>query len=510
MLHERASELSHRLVEHLVLSLSATLIAVVIGVSMGMLALRSRHVRDTVLGFASIVQTVPSLAMLTFLLPFFGIGTKPAIIALTLYALLPIVRNTYSGLSEVPRAMLEMADALGMTRTQRMLWIEARFAIPFVLAGVRTAAVVSVGIATLSAFIGAGGLGVFINRGLALNNTDLVLFGAIPAGLLALYLDGCLATVEGFLKPLRNTRRLLAQAVGLLLIGITSTAGLSTMSDSSGFVGDADAPRVVVGSKNFTEQLILGQMVAVLLEERLGYRVERRLNLAGTAVCHEALTKGEIDLYVEYTGTALASVLQQEPPRQPDEAWRMAKDEYAQRFDLVWLPRLGFANTYALAVRKRDAQANGWTTVSDLARDADRLRAGFTSEFLERDDGFPGLRRRYGLRFASVVDMDPGLMYDAARTGQVDVISAFSTDGRIAAFDLFVLDDDLRFFPPYDAGIVARGEFLRGHPEARSLLEELSGRLDEEAMRRLNHAVDGEGRAPIEVAREFLVARGLI
>lgn len=510
LLLSRPEELSRRLVEHLYLTATATAIAVVLGVGLGTLALRWKPVRGSVLGVASVVQTIPSLALLTFLLPFFGIGTTPAIIALTLYALLPIVRNTYSGLSEAPPAMLEMADALGLSRGQRLLWIEARFALPFVIAGIRTAAVVSVGIATLSAFIGAGGLGVFINRGLALNNTDLVLFGAVPAGLLALFTDAVLATFEGFSRPLAKVGRLRAQSLALAGVATFIFFGLRSLAGPVAPATASPGGTVTIGSKNFTEQLILGQMLALLLEDKTDLQVARKLNLAGTSVCHEALRQGSIDLYVEYTGTALTSILGQDAPPDPAVAWETAKREYAAQFGLEWMPRLGFANTYALAARASEADANGWTKISDLQKDAGSIEAGFTPEFLERDDGYPGLVKRYGLKFGKAVDMDPGLMYDAVKGGEVDVVSAFSTDGRIAAYDLRLLQDDRRFFPPYDAAVVVRGAFLAEHPEAREVIASLSGRLDEATMQHLNLAVDRDKRAPIDVAREFLAEEGLI
>ncbi|MBI1332171.1 MAG: ABC transporter permease subunit [Armatimonadetes bacterium] len=509
LLHSRADELSLRLVEHLKLALTATGIAVVVGVSLGYLAVRSKHLRDTVLGVASILQTIPSLALLTFLLPFLGIGTTPAIVALTLYALLPIVRNTYAGLSQAPPAMIEMANALGLSGTQKLFWIEARFALPFIIAGIRTAAVVSVGIATLSAFIGAGGLGVFINRGLAINNTDLVLFGAVPAGLLALYIDFCLATAEGYLKPLPKKLPLGIQSGVLAFLALFTVVGLHSLTKPK-LAAMNTGDKVVVGSKNFTEQLILGHMMAILLEDKSNLRVERKLNLAGTAVCQQALVDGGIDMYPEYTGTALLSVLKVDAPSDADEAWKVVQEEYSKKFNLDWLPKLGFANTYALAVRSEQAEKNNWETVSDLQPQAGKLKAGFTAEFLERDDGYPGLSKRYGFKFGSTVDVDPGLMYDAVHLKKVDIVSAFSTDGRIAAYNLKLLEDNRHFFPPYDAAIVVRHALLEKHPEVRDILEKLSGKLDEATMQKLNLAVDRDKRQPRDVAREFLVKQGLI
>lgn len=506
VLTERSPELLARLLEHLNLATSATLIAVAAGVPMGILALRWSPARSVLLGGTSLIQTIPSLALLTLLLPILGIGATPAIVALVLYALLPIVRNTYTGLSETPPAMLEMADALGMTRFQRLWMIESRFAATFILAGVRTAATVSIGIATLSAFVGAGGLGTFINRGLALNNMTLVLLGAIPAGLLALYVDWLLGIFENGLKPRKRNGPLIAHGTVAVAAGALAFVGLwfEAKEHRTNPLASGNAGRIVVGSKNFTEQLILGELIAQTLETSTNLTVDRKLNLAGTAVCHQALLSGDIDIYPEYSGTALISVLKIPAPRQSEAAWTALKEPYAKRFKLKWLPPLGFANTYALAVRRADAEKRGWTRISDLRKDARSIRGGFTSEFLERGDGYPGLAKQYGFKMGSTLDMDPSLMYQAVRDGKVDVISAFSTDGRIAAYDLQLLEDDRQFFPPYDAALVVREETLAEHPEVEGVLTKLSGALSEEVMQQLNLQVDRDGKLPKDVAREFL------
>jgi osmoprotectant transport system permease protein len=271
----------------------------------------------------------------------------------------------------------------------------------------------------------------------------------------------------------------------------------------AGAAGAQPAP-VRVGAKNFTEQEILGEVVVQLIERRTEFAVERRFGLGGTDICHAALRSGAIDIYVEYTGTALLTVLRSEAPRAPDVAWRRAASAYRERFDLEWLPPIGFSNTYAICVRAGDAEDNGWATVSDLAADAGRLHAGFTSEFIERPDGLPGMRAAYGLSFGSVSDLEPGLMYRALAEGQVDVICAFSTDGRIAEYGLVTLEDDRRFFPPYDAAPVARAELLERRPSVRDALASLAGTIDDDTMRRMNHSVDVLGRSPASVARAWI------
>lgn len=273
------------------------------------------------------------------------------------------------------------------------------------------------------------------------------------------------------------------------------------------FTSSAFAQVVRIGSKNFTEQEILGELVAQLLERNTDLTVERRFGLGGTDICHAALLNGELDIYVEYTGTGLLTVLDEKVINDSDRAFRVVAREYRQRFDLNWLPPIGFNNTYALTVRGKQADTLKLQAISDLKAHAEDLAAGFTSEFMERPDGYPGLRDAYGFEFGSTVDLEPGLMYGAVAEGQVDVICAFATDGRIAEYKLKVLDDDALFFPPYDAAPVVRGELLRQHPQIRTALMALAGTISDDDMRQMNYAVDVLKREPAEVATQWLDAR---
>ncbi len=264
---------------------------------------------------------------------------------------------------------------------------------------------------------------------------------------------------------------------------------------------------VRVGCKNFTEQEILGELVSQLIERNSDLRVQRRFGLGGTDICHAALINGELDIYVEYTGTALLNVLKRQVIHHPDDAFGTVAKIYRDRFDLHWLPPIGFNNTYAITVRGDQAGQFGLATISDLTDLAKRLRGGFTSEFMERPDGYPGLREAYGFELRRTVDLDPGLMYQAVRSGQVDIICGFATDGRITAYGLRVLDDDRQFFPPYDAAPVVRGQLLREHPELRDALTALAGTISDNDMRQMNHAVDVLQQEPTDVAQRWLDKR---
>lgn len=514
LMQDRMAELWLRFGEHVILTGVSTGVAILIGVPLGILAHRASALRGTLLALIGILQTIPSLAMLAILLALLSrIGALPAILALIMYALLPIVRNTLAGLDGVSPEVREASRGIGMTGWQQLRLVQLPIALPVILAGIRTAAVVGVGIATLSAFIGAGGLGQFINRGLALSNTPLILLGAIPAAILALAVDAALAASGWSFQPLRqldrktfrSRLRLPARLLPVLLLTLGVFAFISGSPDRSD-------PRDIVriGSKNFTEQLLLGELMAQRIEASTDLRVERLFNLGGTMICHGALVEGEIDLYPEYTGTALTAILEKAARFDAQQVLEIVRGEYRQQFNCEWLDPFGFNNTYAITVRSSDAVRNGWSSVSDLGGSVAGLRAGFTSEFMERSDGYPGLREVYSLDFGSVRDLEPALMYQAIAKSEVDVICAFATDGRIAAYDLTPLLDDQRFFPPYQAAPVVRESFLDAHPELRDALIPLGGVLADTTMQRLNFLIDGEGRSPADVAREFLAQRALL
>ncbi len=263
--------------------------------------------------------------------------------------------------------------------------------------------------------------------------------------------------------------------------------------------------RIVIGSKNFTEQVVLSELLAQHIETRTGIKTERRFYLGGTYIAHQALVSGRIDAYVEYTGTALTVILKEPVVHDAAQAFHIVQQGYASQFGLAVTPSLGFENTFALVVRGEDARRLGLRTLSDAAQHTPEWRAGFGYEFLERPDGYPGLAKAYGWHFAAPPRiMDLGLLYRALAEHQVDLVAGNSTDGPIMALDLAVLEDDRHYFPPYEAVPIARAETLRRHPEVRAALEQLAGRISADQMRRMNYAVDGEGRDVGAVVREFL------
>jgi osmoprotectant transport system substrate-binding protein len=291
-----------------------------------------------------------------------------------------------------------------------------------------------------------------------------------------------------------NRRRFLATSAGLLLSAACSRR----------------ESRVSVGTKNFTEQLVLGELLAQMMEERVRLPVERRFYLAGSYICHQTILAGRIDTYVEYTGTALAAILKEPVRSDPSEVFEIVRHEYERRFGLAVLPSLGFNNSFAIVMRGDDARQKGITKLSQLTAHAPTMRIGVGYEFLERQDGFQGLARTYGLQFAaSPTVMDLGLIYRALQAKQVDIVVGSNTDGLIAALGLVVLDDDRRYFPPYDAVPIVRPEALRDIAGMQSVFDALAGRITTDDMRRMNHAVDGEKRDVVDVVRSFRESKGL-
>jgi osmoprotectant transport system permease protein len=517
---EALPELWLRTGEHIMLTGVSVIMAVMIGVPLGIVAAHRKSLQSPLLSAVGILQTIPSLAMLALLLALTGkIGALPAVIALTLYALLPIVRNTTIGISGLPKSYYEVAQSVGMRPLQRLYYAELPLASDVILGGIRTAAVIGVGIATLSAFIGAGGLGQFINRGLALRDTDLILLGAIPSAIVALFVDASLQSLgwglrrrhnprSSFMKSNLNIFRGLAISAPVLILVVGMAAYWTGTTASSS--GQLRAQTIRIASKQFVEQFLLGEIVAQLIEAKTDLAVDRRFNLGGTMIAHGALVEGEIDLYVEYTGTALTAILKQPVINDPDRVYEIVKEMYRERYDAVWLSPLGFNNTFAISVRKADATTNNWTKISNLENAPSPLRAGFGPEFIERPDGLPGLLKTYNLNFSEVRDLELSIAYQALARGEVDVISANSTDGQLIAFDLATLEDDRQYFPPYYAAPVVRRETLERHPKLRDVIELLAGRIDEATIRALNFEIDGEGRTPEDVARDYLASTGLV
>lgn len=504
-------ELLNKLWQQLYLVMLSTSIATFVGVPLGMYLANKAKMSRIVLAIASVIQTIPSLALLAFLLPILGIGSKPAIVALTLYALLPILRNSVVAMQAIPESLQETSRSLGFSRWKQFYLIELPLALPMIIAGIRVAVVMNIATATLAAFIGAGGLGDFINQGLALGNHNLLFLGAVPAFLLAILLDGLLGMCESIFKVPPKCKKWwnsLSCKVSVLVVFVTLFSSFFSFMLFDQHVEKQNP--ITIASKNFTEQIILGEMISQLIEAKTTIPVIRKFNLGSTQVCQAALLRKEIDIYPEYTGSAYLIVLHGEQRLSPQDLYQYVSSTYFERFRILWLPTLGFNNTEALAVRFADERLKHVHTISELVLIAPHLCLGAPSEFLGRPDGVPGLQKDYNLSFHRIVEMDPCLMYKALKNGSVDVISAFSTDGRILAYDLRLLIDDRRFFPSYDACFLVREDAVVQFPELVPILHLLDGKISDIEMQKLNDAVDEKKEMPEAVAKAFLEKKGLL
>jgi osmoprotectant transport system permease protein len=383
-------------------------------------------------------------------------------------------------------------------------------AVPIVLGGVRVATVAAVGMATIAAAIGARGLGSYIFRGVALSDTRLILMGSVPAALLALVCDAGLGQIERRLDPTRRgqSRR---QAIALALSLAMIVAGTGWIWWHESRPRSAGHPTITVGSKDGSEMILLGHLLADLVEARTNFQVDRRFNLGGTLVCYNALRLGGLDAYVEYTGTALTTILKKPVQTDPKTVLDLVREGLSTRDQVLCLDPFGFENTFALLMRREQADRLKVRTISDLRPHLRTIRAGFGPEFMNRPDGYPGLVSSYGLEFTIPPrEMDRNLLYQALSQGSLDLAAGDSTEGRVAALDLVQLEDDRRYFPPYEAVPLVRAEVLEQFPELRDALNVLAGKIDAATMRRLNYEIDGKHRRPEDVAREFLASSGLL
>lgn len=513
---ERKSQILDLFMQHIELTIFAILVAVLIGIPLAILIVRYRKLSVPIIGFTNVVQSIPSLALLGFLIPVLGIGSKPAIVMVVMYSLLPIVKNTFTGLTNIEPSLIEAADGMGLTNTQVLLKVRFPLAMPIIMSGIRISSVTAVGLMTIAAFIGAGGLGYLVFSGVQTVNNNMILAGAIPACFLAIFLDFILGKVEDIVVPqgIRTTHnnknkksnspfnnkkfKIITLAIVLIIILSSVVTSFSKSKDT-----------IIVGSKNFNEQLVLGNMVASLIENKTKYKVERKLNLGGTAVVFSAMQSKDVDIYVEYTGTGLVNILKKPTMTDPTKVYDVVKEDFSKNYGMELMKPLGFNNTYVIAVKKDFADKNNLNTISDLAKISSNLNAGFTMEFANRPDGYLGVQKKYNLNFKSVKGIDAGLRYTSLANNETQVLDAFSTDGLLKKFDLKLLKDDMNFFPPYYAVPVIRAETLKKYPELKDVFQLLEGKITDEDMRTLNYKVDN-GDDPQKVADDFLRSKNLI
>lgn len=514
---ENGSQIFSLLLEHIRLTAIAVGVAILIGVPLGILICYIRKASKPVLGVANVIQAIPSMALLGFAIPLLGIGTVPAVVVVVLYSLLPIIKNTYAGIQGINPEMVEAAKGIGMSKFQVLYKVQIPQALPVIMAGVRISSVTAVGLMTMAAFIGGGGLGVLVFAGIRTVDNYQIIAGALPACLLALLVDFIFGVVEKLVTPIslqltsqknpkktRRTQKIILAVTALVLVVLFAWNGVSS-AISKMRSGDT----IAIGSKDFTEQIILCHMMGDLIEDNTDLTVERIPSLGGAQVVMSAITSGQVDLYMDYTGTCYADTLGYDPITDVQKVYDTVVKDFDEKYDLTVLDQT-FNNTYTLAMLPERAKELGVKTISDLARVSKDLVISPTLEFTKRGDCLPGLQKAYNLQFKKVVAMDSSPRYIALVNGESDVVDAFSTDGLLKKYGLTVLEDDRQFFPPYYTVPIIRNDTLAEHPELKDLLNELGTHLTEDVMIDLNYQVDEEGKDPKDVAHAFLVSEGLI
>ena len=490
-------------IEHILISLLAISIASVLGIILGIIISEYRRFSGLILGTVNILYTIPSIALLGFFITITGVGNTTALIALIIYALLPIIRSTYTGIVNINPLIIEASEGMGSTKLQQLFKVKLPLALPVLMSGIRNMVTMTIALAGIASFVGAGGLGVAIYRGITTNNSAMTFLGSLLIAILALVFDFILGLIE---KRLTNRKRVKYKInpkliiLGLFIVIFGVYFSLNSKKDKT----------INIATKPMTEGYILGQMLTELIEQDTDLKVNITNGVGGgTSNIHPAIVKGEFDLYPEYTGTSWEAVLKKEDSYDESKFDELQK-EYKEKYNLEYVNLYGFNNTYGLAVNKDIAEKYNLKTYSDLAKVSNNLIFGAEYDFFEREDGYKELQKVYNMNFKKQIDMDIGLKYQAMKDKKIDVMVIFTTDGQLAISDVVVLEDDKNMYPSYRAGTVVRSEILSEYPELKPVLEKLNNILDDKTMADLNYQVESEGKKPEDVAREYLQEKGLL
>ena len=490
-------------IEHILISLLAISIASVLGIILGIIISEYRKFSGLILGTVNILYTIPSIALLGFFITITGVGNTTALIALIIYALLPIIRSTYTGIVNINPLIIEASEGMGSTKLQQLFKVKLPLALPVLMSGIRNMVTMTIALAGIASFVGAGGLGVAIYRGITTNNSAMTFLGSLLIAILALIFDFILGLIE---KRLTNHKRVKYKInpkliiLGLFIVIFGAYFSLNSKKDKT----------INIATKPMTEGYILGQMLTELIEQDTDLKVNITNGVGGgTSNIHPAIVKGEFDLYPEYTGTSWEAVLKKEASYDESKFDELQK-EYKEKYNLEYVNLYGFNNTYGLAVNKDIAEKYNLKTYSDLAKVSNNLIFGAEYDFFEREDGYKELQKVYNMNFKKKIDMDIGLKYQAMKDKKIDVMVIFTTDGQLAVSDVIVLEDDKKMYPSYRAGTVVRSEILSEYPELKPVLEKLNNILDDKTMADLNYQVESKGKKPEDVAREYLQEKGLL
>lgn len=483
-------------ISHLQISLIAASISAIVGIFVGVVIAEKRKYAPLIINFVNIIYTIPAIALFGALILVTGIGNLTAIIALAIYGLLPVVKNTYTAIVNIDPKTIEAAKAMGSSETQILFKIKLPLAFPLIFTAVSNMITMTTALTGIASFVGAGGLGVAIYRGITTNNQILIFNGSLLIALMAIFFDVSLNLLQTRIR--KNGKKL-----SIILLTVLIFSSLFYLNKPKEDV-------IKIASKPTTESYILAEMMALVIEKNTDLKTRITHGVAGgTGNIHPALIKGEFDLYPEYTGTSWQIVLKNNEIYQ-NELFDKLNQSYKDKYHLSWVTMFGFNDTYSLGINTELAEKYQITSFSELANYSKDFIFGAEYDFFQREDGYQNLAKAYNLEFKKTVDMDNGLKYQALIDGKLDVMTVFTTDGQLSNPKIKVLKDDMNFYPSYMAGIVARNEILAEYPQLQKALSLLENVIDEKMMSELNHQVEVLNYKPKTVAEMFLKEKGII
>ncbi|KRN99322.1 ABC transporter permease/substrate-binding protein [Companilactobacillus kimchiensis] len=499
ILQTQSGGIMEALGQHISISLISLFIAALIAIPLAIILMTHKKTAEVILQITSILQTIPSLALLGILIPFVGIGTIPSVIALVIYAVMPIFQNTYSGLTTIDPNLEEAAEAFGLSRTKKLLKFQIPLAMPMIISGIRIAMVMIIGTATLAALIGAGGLGTYILLGIETNNNALLLIGAVLSAILTLIFSFLIKIIS---------------RLSLKKIGILVTTMIVLFGGYAGYrsIARPDVNITIAGKMGGEPEILINMYKDLIEQDHPNMKVSLKPNFGGTSFLYKALQTGSVDIYPEFTGTVLQTLVKnkQQIGHDPEKTYLLAQKLLKEQAQMTYLQPMEYQNGYDLAVKKSFAKKYNLKTISDLVKIEGQLHAGFDPDFYQQPAGFPGVKKSYNLDIASVKTMEPSIRYKAIANDKVNLVDGYTTDPEIKEYNLVVLKDDKNYFPPYQGAPLMTEKFATKYPEIKKTLNKLSGKISATDMQKMNYLVTVKHEKASKVAHEYLVSHNLL